>query len=194
MEVLFHSFLTLALDGSEWSASHDCFSPWGGAHNSSERSSYKKNVLLFLGVESRILGSPARSFVCLLTALSPHRLVRHKLRLKLLLNYGRRIVLFLCSLWVWNSVFHCNGRTLAVGDWDQGAGYIRHEVIKWRKFYNKELQIQNSGHLVLNCSLACITSRTIMYNSVLYRGLSCCIPKLLSPSSFVAPRGSRSIS
>jgi hypothetical protein len=31
MEV-FHSFLTLALDEGEWSASHDCFIPWGGAH------------------------------------------------------------------------------------------------------------------------------------------------------------------
>jgi hypothetical protein len=141
MEVLFHSFLNLALDGSEWSASHDCFSPWGGVHSSSGRSSDKKNVLLLLGVESRILGSPARSFVCLLTTLSLHRLVRHKLRLKLLLNYGRRIVLFLCSLWVWNSVFHCIEKTFAVGDWEQGARYIRHEVIKGRKFHNKELQI-----------------------------------------------------
>jgi hypothetical protein len=85
---------------------------------------------------------------------------------KLRLNYGQRIVLLLCSLWVWNLVFHCNGRTLTLGNWEQSAGYSTHEAIKWRKFRSKELQIKNSGYSVLNCSLACIASCTVMYNSV----------------------------
>lgn len=96
---------------------------------------------------------------------------------KLRLNYGRRIVLLLCSLWVWNLVFHFNGRTLTVDDWVQRAGCSRHGVIKWRKFHSKELQTKNSGCLVLNCSLACIASCTVMYYSVVCRNLSCCVPK-----------------
>ena len=31
MEVLLRSFIALALYGGEWSVSHDCFTPWGGA-------------------------------------------------------------------------------------------------------------------------------------------------------------------
>lgn len=98
---------------------------------------------------------------------------------KLRLNYGRRIVLLLCSLWVWNLVFHCNGRKLTVGDWEQRAGYSRHEVIKWRKFHSKELQIKNSGCLVLNCSLAFMHSYVLLswIYAYVYMDLSCCIPK-----------------
>jgi hypothetical protein len=79
VEVQLHSFLTLALDGGEWSAPHtDCFTPEGRAPGAyrigiceDPRASLdvvggggkKTNVLPMLGVESRILGYPARSVV-----------------------------------------------------------------------------------------------------------------------------------